>query len=118
MGTWLTFLSSFLISSVLPARVRADTPFQNFRLCDTANLGFVSMLVIVYQIYVPLHYVGYTMRDFILNAFFGGDTGVWTKFLLLWYVGVLVVCDTGMYLISYYCKQSPGRFAYDYLISI
>ena len=52
---------------------------------------------------------------FILNAFFGGDTGVWTKSLLLWYVGVFLVCDVGMYLVSYYCKQSP---AFDHLMNI
>ena len=86
MGTWLTLLSSFLISSVLPARVRADTPFQNFRLCDTANLGFVSMLVIVYQIYVPLHFVGYTMRDSHLECL------LWRRHWCLDKVSVAVVC--------------------------
>lgn len=33
-------------------------------------------------------------------------------------VGVFLVCDVGMYLVSYYCKQSPGRFAFDHLMNI
>ena len=71
--------------------------------------------MIVYQIYVPWHFVGTLCVVSILNAFFGGNTGVWTVSVG---VGVLLVCDAGMNLISYYCKQSPGRFAYDHLRSI